>query len=161
PHPWKMDGVGIDQRYHHQHQYLDHGPFPPQQPPAQAPRKRKADAPPENNERLSKRMRLLNLGTSPHPNWPGPRSVASPSPPPSSQLTRHPPPEQSGPKLYVPVENPDSQPPNHHHSKLHHHHNNNPPDDSPMQLDDSKYKVYIYNLDDELSSSDNETDDPT
>jgi hypothetical protein len=29
-----------------------------------------------------------------------------------------------------------------------------------MQLDDSKYKVYIYNLDDELSSSDNETDDP-
>ncbi len=27
-----------------------------------------------------------------------------------------------------------------------------------MQLDDSKYKVYIYNLDDELSSSDNESD---
>lgn len=27
-----------------------------------------------------------------------------------------------------------------------------------MQLDDSKYKVYIYNLEDELSSSDNESD---
>jgi hypothetical protein len=26
-----------------------------------------------------------------------------------------------------------------------------------MQLDDSKYKVYIYNIDDELSSSDNES----
>jgi hypothetical protein len=28
-----------------------------------------------------------------------------------------------------------------------------------MQLDDSKYKVYIYNIDDELSSSDNESSD--
>jgi hypothetical protein len=27
-----------------------------------------------------------------------------------------------------------------------------------MRLDDTKYKVYIYNLDDELSSSDNESD---
>jgi hypothetical protein len=154
-----MDGVGIDQRYH-QHQYLDHGPFPPQQPPAQTPRKRKADAPPENNERLSKRMSLLNLGTSPHTPI-GPDPGPSHRKPPNSQLTRHhPPPEQSGQKLYVPVENPDSQPPNHHPSKPHHDHNNNPPDDSQMQLDDSKYKVYIYNLDDELSSSDNETDDP-
>ncbi|KAG7292494.1 hypothetical protein NEMBOFW57_002529 [Staphylotrichum longicolle] len=29
-----------------------------------------------------------------------------------------------------------------------------------MELDDSKYKVYIYNLDDELSSSDNDETDP-
>ena len=27
-----------------------------------------------------------------------------------------------------------------------------------MRLDDSKYKVYIYNMDDEISSSDNESD---
>jgi hypothetical protein len=66
-------------------------------------------------------------------------------------------PEQSGQKLYVPVENPDAQPSNH-HGKPHRHHSY-PPDDSQMQLDDSKYKVYIYNIDDELSSSDTETDD--
>ncbi|KAK0656605.1 hypothetical protein B0T16DRAFT_301175, partial [Cercophora newfieldiana] len=97
-------------------------------------RKRKPEAPPENNERLSKRLSLLNL-------------------------------EQSGPKLYVPVE---SQQP--HSSPLAslpngNTHNGKIPnggsfrgagapasDDSMMQLDDSKYKVYIRNLDDELSS---------
>jgi hypothetical protein len=60
----------------------------------------------------------------------------------------------------VPVENPASQPPTNNgvagHKK--HHHHKHPVDDSQMQLDDSKYKVYIYNLDDELSSSDNESD---
>jgi hypothetical protein len=93
-------------------------------------RKRKPEAPPENNERLSKRLSLLNL-------------------------------EQSGTKLYVPVE---AQQP-HYSSPLQ---NSGTPngnvagnrrssadavsDDSMMQLDDSKYKVYIRNLDDELSS---------
>ncbi|KAK2593199.1 hypothetical protein QQS21_009086 [Conoideocrella luteorostrata] len=75
--------------------------------------KRKAET--QDNERLSKRLSLLNL-------------------------------ERNGHKLYVPVETPSNltsatqtatQP--------------TAPDDS-MQLDDSKHKVYIYNLDDELSS---------
>ncbi|KAK9437648.1 hypothetical protein VB005_08644 [Metarhizium brunneum] len=81
------------------------------QPPS-ALGKRKAET--QDNERLSKRLSLLNL-------------------------------EQSGNKLYVPVETPHppsatcatqatSQPCEH------------------MELDDSKHKVYIYNLDDELSS---------
>ncbi|KAM4058433.1 hypothetical protein HRG_006598 [Hirsutella rhossiliensis] len=102
---------------------------------ATPPRKRKAET--QDNERLSKRLSLLNL-------------------------------EQNGSKLYVPVESPtlalgDSstatrqQPP--------------PPPPPPycsddlddtMQLDDSKHKVYIYNIDDELassSSSDGDADD--
>lgn len=36
---------------------------------------------------------------------------------------------------------------------------NAPAGDETMQLDDSKHKVYIYNLDDELSSSDSEPED--
>lgn len=89
-------------------------------------RKRKADSQDANNERLSKRLSLLNL-------------------------------EQNGSKLYVPVENPKatsrsplSQPSQPQAPPA------APPvnqdDDSMMQLDDSKYKVYIYNIDDELSS---------
>lgn len=84
-------------------------------------RKRKAGT--QTNERLSKRLSLLNL-------------------------------EQGGSKLYVPVETPASSSSN----------NSAPaprataiPDDT-MQLDDSKHKVYIYNIDDELSS-DSESDD--
>ncbi|KAK4128618.1 hypothetical protein N657DRAFT_560783 [Parathielavia appendiculata] len=126
-----MDGLGIDHRYHHQHQHqhFGHAPFAPQQLPSQPTRKRKAEVPPENNERLSKRMSLLNL-------------------------------EHSGQKLYVPVESPDA-----HYvdasaatksQKTRRH--KQPIDDSQMQLDDSKYKVYIYNIDDELSSSDNESE---
>ncbi|AEO54037.1 hypothetical protein MYCTH_2296107, partial [Thermothelomyces thermophilus ATCC 42464] len=124
-----MDGVGIDHHFHRQQQHhhrLNHGHFAAQQLPSKSPRKRKAEAPPENNERLSKRMSLLNL-------------------------------EQSGQKLYVPVENPDSQPPQPAPSKGSRRHNKHAlQDDSQMQLDDTKYKVYIYNIDDELSSSDNE-----
>ncbi|KAK4459609.1 hypothetical protein QBC42DRAFT_183027 [Cladorrhinum samala] len=105
-----------------------------QQP--RALRKRKADAPPENNERLSKRMSLLNL-------------------------------EKGGQKLYVPVEQgnadaiPDSLPPPPPQPHRHHHDHKPRPtsDDDSMQLDDTKYKVYIHNLDDELSSSDGESDD--
>ncbi|TWU75348.1 hypothetical protein ED733_006986 [Metarhizium rileyi] len=74
--------------------------------------KRKAET--QDNERLSKRLSLLNL-------------------------------EQSGNKLYVPVETPrpldttqeatcTAQPP------------------ERMELDNSQHKVYIYNIDDELSS---------
>ncbi|OAQ66869.1 hypothetical protein VFPPC_08376 [Pochonia chlamydosporia 170] len=72
--------------------------------------KRKAET--QDNERLSKRLSLLNL-------------------------------EQNGNKLYVPVET--SHSPNT-TTKL----PSQPPES--MELDDSKHKVYIYNLDDELSS---------
>ncbi|KAL2166809.1 hypothetical protein VTG60DRAFT_2126 [Thermothelomyces hinnuleus] len=123
-----MDGVGIDHHFHRQqqqHHRLNHGHFAAQQLPPKSPRKRKAEAPPENNERLSKRMSLLNL-------------------------------EQSGQKLYVPVENPDSQAPQPAPPKGSRRHKHALQDDSQMQLDDTKYKVYIYNIDDELSSSDNE-----
>ncbi|CAN8100943.1 unnamed protein product [Discula destructiva] len=110
-------------------------------------RKRKADTHDANNERLNKRMSLLNL-------------------------------EQNGPKLYVPVE--QSQLP----SIISHSSSTNIPDpfstqpalttaaavtdtttttapaDEPMHLDDTKHKVYIYNLDDELSSSSDSEDNP-
>ncbi|KAI8624116.1 hypothetical protein F5Y19DRAFT_339362 [Xylariaceae sp. FL1651] len=92
--------------------------------PTRKMRKRKAES--QENERLSKRLSLLNL-------------------------------ERNGQKLYVPVESPKLQP---------------PPEDvgttipsssgwsstaavnEDMQLDDTKHKVYIYDLDAELSSAD-------
>ncbi|KAK4170196.1 hypothetical protein QBC43DRAFT_197030 [Cladorrhinum sp. PSN259] len=150
-----MDGYGIGHRprdYHHSFHHHQHYPSlsmpspyqqhpqqqqQPQQEPPRLQRKRRADAPPEHNERLSKRMSLLNI-------------------------------EQSGQKLYVPVEAgnsnstasetlPQQEPQRHRH---HHHHQHTNNDDSFMQLDDTKYKVYIHNLDDELSSSsDGESDD--
>ncbi|RDA89067.1 hypothetical protein CP532_2268 [Ophiocordyceps camponoti-leonardi (nom. inval.)] len=52
--------------------------------------------------------------------------------------------EQSGSKLYVPVETPAPTPATQ--------------DDDRMQIDDSKHKVYIYNLDDD-PSSDSEPED--
>ncbi|KAI0396500.1 hypothetical protein F5Y17DRAFT_104869 [Xylariaceae sp. FL0594] len=143
------------------HHYDHHNPLfqqqtqPPQQngffqcdnniPPSSSMRKRKADAQPVN-ERLSKRLSLLNL-------------------------------EKNGHKLYVPVNNTD----NHHNHEM----NNSlepvpevvspsssqsPPgvsrprwgslaDDDAMHLDDTRHKVYIYDLDAELSSSEAEADD--
>ncbi|KAF9875849.1 hypothetical protein CkaCkLH20_06781 [Colletotrichum karsti] len=105
-------------------------------------RKRKAES--QDNERLSKRLSLLNL-------------------------------EKNGQKLYVPVENPAASsasadvipsssasavPPTTTHSGRRRRHDRKPPsDDEVMQLDDSKYKVYIYDIDDELSSSESEPDD--
>ncbi|KAF5241699.1 hypothetical protein FANTH_9024 [Fusarium anthophilum] len=95
-------------------------------------RKRKAET--QDNERLSKRLSLLNL-------------------------------ERSGNKLYVPVEQPtttsisssssSAAAPVPTPSNV----ASNPIPDETMQLDDSKHKVYIYNMDDELSS-DSESDDP-
>lgn len=110
-------------------------------------RKRKADSQDTNNERLSKRLSLLNL-------------------------------EQNGAKLYVPVEQTQlpsairhpptsTTPANNNNNK-----NNAPPHlaatsaasaastagDEMMHLDDTSNKVYIYNLDDELSSE-SEPDD--
>lgn len=69
--------------------------------------------------------------------------------------------EKGGNKLYVPVEEPTPSIPAVPASSSNTH--NVPADlptpDETMQLDDSKHKVYIYNIDDELSS-DSETDDP-
>ncbi|KAI5865887.1 hypothetical protein GGS23DRAFT_594052 [Durotheca rogersii] len=81
-------------------------------------RKRKAES--QDNERLSKRLSLLNL-------------------------------ERNGHRLYVPVESPQLRPAS--PSAL------APiPGDDTMQLDDTKHKVYIYDLEDELSDSGNESD---
>ncbi|KAI1815577.1 hypothetical protein GGS20DRAFT_543017 [Poronia punctata] len=116
-----------------QHQQQQNGYYNPNNTPTipqqqQKMRKRKAETA-QDNERLSKRLSLLNL-------------------------------ERNGHKLYVPIQN-----------------NNNPTTTSPssssslpppppqnandtMQLDDTKHKVYIYDLDAELSScsSDSECD---
>ncbi|GAB1310994.1 Transcription factor TFIIIC triple barrel domain-containing protein [Madurella fahalii] len=149
PHQ-EADGFGIDHHLHQHHHH--HAHFTTQQQhqvPTQTPRKRKPEAAPENNERLSKRMSLLNLGM-PRRN----QSVPF-------QLT--PQPEQSGQKLYVPVENSNSsqsewqsagRKPSRRKSRA----GSVEDDDSQMRLDDTKYKVYIYNLDDELSESDAESE---
>ncbi|QUC21459.1 uncharacterized protein UV8b_05702 [Ustilaginoidea virens] len=83
----------------------------------------------QDNEQLSKRLSLLNL-------------------------------EKGGSKLYVPVESPApaglttrNAPDNNNNN------NNNHDDDSMMQLDHSQHRVYIYNLDDELSSESGHDDD--
>ncbi|KAM0440894.1 hypothetical protein ACHAPT_000196 [Fusarium lateritium] len=92
-------------------------------------RKRKAET--QDNERLSKRLSLLNI-------------------------------EQGGSKLYVPVEEPSiptPSPSNAEPSSSSSSARDRPAPDDSMQLDDSKHKVYIYNIDDELSS-DSDTDDP-
>ncbi|KAK1837171.1 hypothetical protein QBC39DRAFT_4730 [Podospora conica] len=102
-----------------------------QQPPVLRPRKRRAEDKPENNERLSKRMSLLNL-------------------------------EQSGAKLYVPVESlppPSSLSPTSYRLPAPNASSpSSPGADEMMALDDTKYKVYIRNLDDELTSSEDESD---
>ncbi|ROV94330.1 hypothetical protein VMCG_08672 [Cytospora schulzeri] len=112
-----------------------------QQQQQQTRRKRKADSQDTNNERLSKRLSLLNL-------------------------------EQNGAKLYVPVEQTQLQSSIRQPSTSTTTANNAPPiiaasaaaaaattGDEVMHLDDTSNKVYIYNLDDELSSE-SEPDDP-
>lgn len=112
----------------------------PSQPSPSLHRKRKADAQPDSNERLSKRLSLLNLEQNgaklyvPVEN--AQRADASSSTyssSPQSQLQPQPQPQQpsSAPAQPSPI----------------------PSEDEPMQVDDSKHKVYIYNIEDELSSS--------
>ncbi|KAK0630167.1 hypothetical protein B0T17DRAFT_213823 [Bombardia bombarda] len=136
----EMDGIGaIGHQRHHHNLVAAMQLQQPQSQPQSMRRKRKAYTQPENNERLSKRMSFLNL-------------------------------EEGGTKLYVPVENPQvqlsaSNPAAHipnstislsssssssslRSSQL----AGGAGQDDSMQLDDSKYKIYIYNLDDELSS---------
>jgi len=86
-------------------------------------KKRKAET--QDNERLSKRLALLNL-------------------------------ERNGEKLYVPVEEPQAQASIPSVSTATSSAHAQPVEDF-MQLDDSKHKVYIYDLDAELSDS--ESDD--
>ncbi|RFU28185.1 hypothetical protein B7463_g8153, partial [Scytalidium lignicola] len=81
-------------------------------------RKRKAEA--QDNERLSKRLSLLNL-------------------------------EKNGQVLYVPVEEKAKKTASKTTTGA-----DSAQDDDSMQLDNTKHKVYIYNLDDELSDSDSD-----
>ncbi|KAM0287994.1 hypothetical protein ACHAQH_000062 [Verticillium albo-atrum] len=91
-------------------------------------RKRKAET--QDNERLSKRLSLLNI-------------------------------EQNGQKLYVPVETPNAtlSPPILTTANASSSATAAAADDDDMHLDDTKHKVYIYNLEDELTSSDSDPED--
>lgn len=65
--------------------------------------------------------------------------------------------ERDGRILHIPVEGPPASPP----PKVHHHFSADPQplpflEDDCMQLDNSKYKVYIHNIDDELSDSESD-----
>jgi len=106
-------------------------------------RKRKAES--QENERLSKRLSLLNIGTASRSR----RHVVMRWPLTSPSQT-----EKNGQKLYVPVESPYLAPTI---SEDDEHALPPIPQDDTMRLDDSAHKVYIYNLDDELSSSDTES----
>ncbi|KAI0109220.1 hypothetical protein GGR51DRAFT_558579 [Nemania sp. FL0031] len=115
-------------RHHHNHHLaqqasVQHNAYYGGASPTPKMRKRKAES--QDNERLSKRLSLLNL-------------------------------EKNGQKLYVPVEAPSLQ-------SVPEHSGYNPVQsssssagtaDDSMQLDDTKHKVYIYDLDAELSSAD-------
>lgn len=116
-------------------------------------RKRKADT--QDNERLSKRLSLLNLGM--YLLHLSVFSLIFAVLSSSLQLTLISLIERNGNKLYVPVEEPSTSiPPTVASSSDVS--SNLPVSDETMQLDDSKHKVYIYNMDDELSS-DSETED--
>lgn len=113
---------------------------------ARAGRKRKADA--QDNDRLTKRLGCLNIGRSTHHLGPPPAHPVESWPcangaPAAGQNLR---------RLYATVE--DDHP-----NRAAPSARNAPAGDETMQLDDSKHKVYIYNLDDELSSSDSEPED--
>ncbi|KAF3057080.1 hypothetical protein GL218_05959 [Daldinia childiae] len=110
PNVYEPPSSDLLQQQHYQ-QYLNVGG-------TRKMRKRKSES--QDNERLSKRLSLLNL-------------------------------EQNGQKLYVPVESPKLKPAE--CTSL-----AQIPENDSMQLDDSKHKVYIYNLDDELSDTESESD---
>jgi len=86
-------------------------------------RKRKAEN--QDNERLSKRLSLLNL-------------------------------ERNGQKLYVPVETPQ---PTTADSTARRPAENKSQEDDIMQVDNTKHKVYIYDLDAELSDGESSSDE--
>ncbi|PKS09949.1 hypothetical protein jhhlp_004572, partial [Lomentospora prolificans] len=108
----------------------DHHPTSTYDQHSRPSRKRKAD--PQDNERLSKRLGRLNIG-------------------------------QNLRRLYATVEDDTSanQAPSSSAANADYGNNNQSsrmPEDY-MQMDDSKHKVYIYNLDDELSSSESEAEE--
>lgn len=131
---------------------------------AGAGRKRKAAS--QDNERLTKRLSLLNLGKPSILSSPSSAIIPSSQTYPNANQNA----EKNGNKLYVPVEAPIAEQPQ----------QPAPLDDAPspiiqddtptddaaaaatddddMYLDDSKHKVYIYNLDDELSSDNDDSD---
>lgn len=93
-------------------------------------RKRKAES--QDNERLSKRLSLLNIGRHAR------RAPAAQRLAPTNSTA-----EQNGQKLYVPVESPHLQPTTSRTlTQL--------PEGDAMELENTKHKVYIYDLDAEL-----------
>lgn len=110
-------------------------------------RKRKAEN--QDNERLSKRMSLLNLGL--YSSYTSSRYYYN-------CLTSLP--ERNGQKLYVPVEQPalNSTPPSSSSKPKSSAQKAQAQNDDIMQLDDTKHKVYIYDLDAELSDSESSDD---
>ena len=120
-----------------------------QQPARAHPGKRKAES--QDNERLSKRLSLLNLGRS-HLNHPSRCLFSNFTAKTDAGLAEH-----GGSKLYVPVESPSASPAA---TAMTTTTTTTPPPasqsqpdlDDAMRIDDSKHRVYIYNMDDELSS---------
>ncbi|KAI0452466.1 hypothetical protein F5B21DRAFT_332573 [Xylaria acuta] len=141
----RVDSPAITTNARYRNPYDLHHQLPPQQPqplqpqfqqqnsyygyasPTPKMRKRKAES--QENERLSKRLSLLHL-------------------------------EKNGHKLYVPVESSSSssEPVPRHPGYSNPVQSSPPPTaaavDDTMQLDNTKHKVYIYDLDAELSSAD-------
>lgn len=112
-------------------------------------RKRKAES--QDNERLSKRLSLLNLG------------IHFLSPFPRISLANHTT-ERNGETLYVPVEHPTPDTPTISPMRPTPHPilptQNGDTDDDLMKLDNTAHKVYIYDLDAELSSE-SDSDSPS
>ncbi|KAK2003866.1 hypothetical protein LX36DRAFT_706703 [Colletotrichum falcatum] len=99
-------------------------------------RKRKAES--QDNERLSKRLSILNLEKN------GQKKLYVPG--------EEPAPSSMAPVASSPSNSPTSRRRRRDRKPL-------PSCEEVMQLDDTKHKVYIYNMDDELSSSESEPDD--
>jgi hypothetical protein len=114
------------------------------------PRMRKRKAETQDNERLSKRLSLLNLGMKSLP--PSLARCDYYSHEHDAHHQQHT--EQNGQKLYVPVESPQLRPLAEQQQQQQQTLNqaSSSPDNEQMQLDNSKHKVYIYDLDTELSS---------
>lgn len=149
---------------------FDHHPTSSYDPQARSNRKRKAD--PQDNERLSKRLGRLNIGMVP------PLSSALRSEGAHSYRLTGPIADTgdlAGPnlkRLYATVEDDTSAnqaahslPPYNQPLGSGRSHSHGLDDQGSsctgehMQMDDSKHKVYIYNIDDELSSSESEAEE--
>ncbi|OAA62029.1 hypothetical protein SPI_04888 [Niveomyces insectorum RCEF 264] len=147
------------QHHHHQHHYQQL-PLLPADVSLARHSKRKSAETPEGNERLSKRLSLLNLengGTRLYvpveSAKPSPTIVSSSGTPPAQQTRNAPLPSA----LPRPLDGTQTAPPP---SSSRRRPGTTTPADDDMHVDDTKYKVYIYNIDDELASdNDNNNDD--